>query len=97
MKNSWPVRHQQSSGPLHACIIDNLVAVQAVVRQGFAEGSPLCLCVTYHYRAGMGPAYTVMIGRTTVRSRADAWLASSVTDLIGAVDKSIARPYRRAA
>ena len=97
MTTLWPLRHQQSSGPLLACIVTNVTAVQAVVKRGFAESAPLWLCVTYHYRAGFGPAYTVVIGRTTSQARADAWLASSVTELISAVDKSIERPYRRAA
>ena len=81
MKTSWPLRHQQSSGPLLGCIVTDVRAVQAVVKRGFVDGAPFWLCVTYHYRAGMGPAYTV-IRRIVPGAAADDLLQDAFIDAI---------------
>lgn len=96
-KTPWPARHQKISGPVHRCILQNVIGVQPVIKQGFAEGSPFHLCVTYWFRPEIAAPYTIAIRRTGNRARADAWLKAPLPDLLAAVDETIAKAPRRAA
>lgn len=97
MTTPWPARHRKLSGPMHKCILQNVIAIQPVIKQGFTEGAPFHLCVTYWFRPEFAAPYTVAIRRTGNSARADAWLASPLTELLTAVDDSFAKAPRRAA